>query len=115
VQAGLGRRVEQEAVPVGARLVSSVGRDDEERRERVLQLLAHLSDRLAVAAAAVVHGLAWEEENVGVNAGGGGVAYVGGGGAYVTGGVNTPTNLTFHTRCGSRRLSGLKELILEHI
>lgn len=29
--------------------------------------------------------------------------------------LNLPTNLTFHTRCGNRRLSGLKELIFAHI
>lgn len=29
--------------------------------------------------------------------------------------LHLPTNLTFHTRCGSSRLSGLNELILAHI
>lgn len=55
---GLGRGVEQETVPVGARLVAPVGGDDEQRCEGVLQLLAHLGDGLAVASAAVVHRLA---------------------------------------------------------
>ena len=61
MQWGLGGGVEQEAVPVGAGLVASVGRDDEERREAVLQLLAHLSDGLTVAPAAVIHRLTWRQ------------------------------------------------------
>ena len=65
MQRGLGGGVEQEAVPVGAGLVASVGRDDEERREPVLQLLAHLGDGLAVAPATVVHGLTWRERGEG--------------------------------------------------
>lgn len=111
----LGRGVEQETVPVGARLVAAVGRDDEQRRQGVLQLLAHLGDGLAVAPAAVVHGLPWDQRQAR--------------GAFLKkqrgaaekaaaeekGDANTPTNLTFHTRWGSSRLSGLKELILAHI
>lgn len=54
---GLGCGVEQETVPVGARLVAAVGGDDEQRGQGVLQLLAHFSDGLAIASAAVVHRL----------------------------------------------------------
>ena len=59
VERGLGGGVEQEAVAVGPRLVSAVGRDYEQRREPVLQLLTHLCDGLAVAATAVVHRLTY--------------------------------------------------------
>lgn len=52
---GLGRGVEQETVPVGARLVTAVGGDDEQRSQGVLQLLAHFGNGLAVAATTVVH------------------------------------------------------------
>lgn len=54
---GLGCRVEQETVPVGARLITAVGGDDEQRRQGVLQLLAHFGNGLAVASATVINGL----------------------------------------------------------
>lgn len=57
MKGGLGRRVEQETVPVGARLVPAVRGDDEQRGQGVLQLLAHFGDGLAVASAAVIHRL----------------------------------------------------------
>lgn len=63
----LGRRVEQETVAVGAGLVAAVGGDDEQRRQGVLQLLAHLGDGLAVAATAVIHRFPWEDEAHSVN------------------------------------------------
>ena len=50
-------------LPARAGLFSAVGRGDEEREEEgagavLIQLVAHLGDALAVAAAAVVHALA---------------------------------------------------------
>ncbi len=58
------RRVEDEAVPVRAALLAPVRRQDEDRHRPVLQLVAHLGDRLAVAAATVVHGLACSATSV---------------------------------------------------
>lgn len=54
---GLGCGVEQEAVSVGARLVAAVRGDDEQRSERILQLLTHFSDGLAVASATIINRL----------------------------------------------------------
>lgn len=61
MQRRVGSGVEQERVPRGAGVAAAVGRGHQQRQRPVLQLLAHLGDALAVAAAAVVHAFAWQD------------------------------------------------------
>ena len=49
--------VEKEAVTVSSRLVSAIGRDDQERQGTILQLVTHLSDGFTVATTTVIHTL----------------------------------------------------------